>query len=142
MALLCPSLPCRALPCRALSLIREYSKPLTRPDWRKSKPIITIFKLYRKLYIRRNEEGTSERLIKAIDKLLTRIERTDWFWTYETIKNNGLDCYYLLHLSKYGYEQNINVRDIDGINFARRWHISRLKHKCSPTYKNLIKLRN
>ena len=26
-------LPCRALPCRALQLIREYSKPITRPDW-------------------------------------------------------------------------------------------------------------
>jgi hypothetical protein len=27
-------LPCRALPCRALDLIHEYSKPLSRPDWR------------------------------------------------------------------------------------------------------------
>jgi hypothetical protein len=30
----CRALPCRALPCRALTLIREYSKPLTRSDWR------------------------------------------------------------------------------------------------------------
>ncbi len=27
-------LPSRKLPCRALQLIREYSKPLTRGDWR------------------------------------------------------------------------------------------------------------
>lgn len=34
------------LPFRAVSLIREYSKPLTRPDWRQSKPIITTYRLY------------------------------------------------------------------------------------------------
>ena len=45
-ALPCRALPRRALPCRALYLIREYSKPLTRPDWRHSKPIITTFRLY------------------------------------------------------------------------------------------------
>ena len=35
------ALPCRALPCRALHLIREYSKPLTRPDWRTFERSIT-----------------------------------------------------------------------------------------------------
>ena len=39
-------LPCRSLPCRALLLIREYSRPLTRPDWRQSKPIISTYHLY------------------------------------------------------------------------------------------------
>lgn len=29
-----PSLPLPSLPLRALHLISEYSKPLTRPDWR------------------------------------------------------------------------------------------------------------
>ena len=36
----------RALPIRAVHLISEYSKPLTRPDWRKSLPIVTTFRLY------------------------------------------------------------------------------------------------
>jgi len=31
----------RALPCRALHLIREYSKPITRPDWRTFERSIT-----------------------------------------------------------------------------------------------------
>jgi len=44
-ALPCRALPCRALPCRALDLIREYSRPMTRPDWRDSKPIITPHQL-------------------------------------------------------------------------------------------------
>ncbi len=34
------------LPSRALLLIREYSKPFTRPDWRDSKPLITRYQLY------------------------------------------------------------------------------------------------
>ena len=36
----------QALPSRVLLLISEYSKPMTRPDWRKSKPIITKYQLY------------------------------------------------------------------------------------------------
>jgi hypothetical protein len=47
-------LPLRALPCRALQLISEYSKPLTRGNWRtfervitKDKYIIEIDKLYK-----------------------------------------------------------------------------------------------
>ena len=36
----------RILPLRALSLIREYSKPLTRADWRQSKPIVTSYGIY------------------------------------------------------------------------------------------------
>ena len=35
-----------SLPCRALSLIREYSKPLTHPEWRKSNPVISQYKLH------------------------------------------------------------------------------------------------
>ena len=39
------ALPSRALPSRTLLLISEYSKPMTRPDWRESKPIITKYQL-------------------------------------------------------------------------------------------------
>jgi hypothetical protein len=42
------SLPSRVLPSRALQIISEYSKPMTRPDWRQSKPIITTYYLYLK----------------------------------------------------------------------------------------------
>jgi hypothetical protein len=40
-------LPSRSLPYNVLRLIHEYSKPLTRTDWRKSKPIITSFYIYK-----------------------------------------------------------------------------------------------
>jgi hypothetical protein len=36
----------RYLPNRALLIIREYSKPRTRFNWRQSKPIITCYRLY------------------------------------------------------------------------------------------------
>ena len=39
-------LPKNLLPKNALLLIKEYSKPLTRADWRNSKPIVTTYKLY------------------------------------------------------------------------------------------------
>ena len=37
----CRDLPSRPLPCRAVDLIGEYSKPLTRPDWRTFQRTIT-----------------------------------------------------------------------------------------------------
>ena len=42
------ALPNRILPSRALLIISEYSKPMTRPDWRQSKPLITTYYLYLK----------------------------------------------------------------------------------------------
>ena len=40
------ALQSRALPNRALDLIREYSRPMTRPDWRKSKPVVSTYMLF------------------------------------------------------------------------------------------------
>ena len=78
------SLPCRALhirslPCRALHLISEYSKPLTRPDWRKSKPLTTTYQLYNNTLIR-------DGLLMA--HLLLNIIDTEWYYLCMTIKYN------------------------------------------------------
>ena len=35
-----------SLPSRAIKLIHDYSRPITRQNWRNSKPIITTYKLY------------------------------------------------------------------------------------------------
>jgi hypothetical protein len=80
-ALPCRALPCRALPCRALLLIHDYSRPLTRPDWRHSKPIITTFELY---------------LLSLIGykyNILSNIKNTDWYEMYHFIKHNGIRNY-------------------------------------------------
>ena len=71
-----------ALPSRALLLIREYSKPLTRPDWRQSKPIITTYRLY--LIVIQNYSD-------LYYNLLTNIWFTDWYILYTYIKNYGID---------------------------------------------------
>ena len=71
----------RMLPCRALTLIHEYSRPLTRPDWKKSKPVITTYKLY--LHVKyidpHNLFPPTEMLHRVI---LHNILITDWYFNY------------------------------------------------------------
>jgi len=78
-------LPSRVLPSRALLLINEYSKPLTRSDWRESKPIISTRHLY--LFILNHNINNYEHLT-PIEKLhniiLYNISYTDWY---------ALSCY-------------------------------------------------
>ena len=85
----CCPLPCRALPCRALELISEYSKPITRPDWRTFPRTITknIFfyeSLNEGLYniVRKNKYDyiyamTKTQLIKLIYKQTALIEELE-----------------------------------------------------------------
>jgi hypothetical protein len=105
-----------AFPLRVISLISEYSKPMTRPDWRQSKPIITTYKLYC-IFRRRERKGPIK--LKYF-RILENIENTEWYYTFTTIKNSGLKIYFRKYLSKYGVEHdpNINVFDIDGIEVA------------------------
>jgi hypothetical protein len=58
------------LPTRALSLISEYSKPMTKPNWRKSKPLTTPYQLYNNTLIRSG---------LLMYKLLMNIIETDWY---------------------------------------------------------------
>jgi hypothetical protein len=137
--LCCTPLPCRhVLPSRALLLIREYSRPSTRPDWRNSKPIITIYSLYLDLYIEQHVQRRRIRRLRLINKIIKNIENTEWYWTYNTIRFNGLTHYYTLYFQKYGvkYDTSMNVRDMEGINFAINFYLSMLAHKCTF---NLIK---
>ena len=83
------ALPSHALPSRALLLISEYSKPLTRPDWRQSKPIITTYRLY--LVVIQNYSN-------LYYNLLTNIWLTDWYILYTYIKNYGIDNHNILHI--------------------------------------------
>ena len=75
------ALSVRALPIRAINLISEYSKPLTRPDWRKSLPIVTTFRLYLTI-----SPPTSE--LEYI--ILKNIKHTEWY-----------KMYYYIHQFKY-----------------------------------------
>ena len=120
MALPSHSLPSRALPCRALRLISEYSHSMTRPDWRKSKPIITTYKLF--CVFRRRERINRKIRMKTIT-LLENIENTEWYWTYRTIHNYGVEKYYQKCVVKYGAQYRPNI-EIDGISDAiKKYHL-------------------
>lgn len=82
-----------SLPCRVLSLINEYSRPMTRPDWRNSKPIITQYKLYEYL-IKHPIDNT---FTKSPDRLyqttLYHIAETDWYFAFTYIRFYGINRY-------------------------------------------------
>ena len=83
----------RALPSRALLLIREYSKPLTRPNWRKSKPIITTYSLFLKVKTfsyAKQEDSSLNRLYLCI---AFNITNTDWCYVYTYIRFCGIYNY-------------------------------------------------
>ena len=103
--------PSHALPCRALDLIREYSRPMTRPDWRKSKPIISTYRLYT---ICRKRKKISIKIFR----FLKNIEDTDWYYTCKYIQSYGLNKYYKEFFRQYGVQYNTianNVCAIEGV---------------------------
>ena len=71
--------------------------------------------------------------------ILKNIKKTEWHFMYNTIRNNGLDSYYVVYFYKYGvnYDNTINIRDIDGIQLAIQYHLTTLTIKPIPNYKKL-----
>jgi hypothetical protein len=107
------SLPCRSLPCRALTLIHEYSKPLTRPDWRNSKPIVTHYELYLHVKYTPNDYKKIKRII------LNNIHQTEWHRMYFYIKYIGLDGFLEEYLFLYRVPFDIKkLYTIPGLNEA------------------------
>ena len=104
----------RALPCRALHLIREYSRPMTRPDWRKSKPIISTYRLY--LQVKNVKLANTKSIYQNI---LYNISNTEWYFVYVYITYHGV-CEYL----QMG-DCNIHMTYADGIQDAIQYNISR-----------------
>ena len=100
------------LPSHVLRLIREYSLPITHPQWRKSKPIISTFRLY--TIIRKRRQNISK--YKPIYfMILNHIEDTDWYYTCQYIQQNGLDLYYLEYFRQYGVKYDSIVHNVEAI---------------------------
>ena len=113
MSLHSRTLPSRTLPSRALSLIHEYSKPLTRADWRNSKPIVTHYQLY--LHVKYTTINYKK--IKRI--VLNNIHQTDWHKMYFYIKYLGLDGFLEEYLFLYRVPFDIKkLYTIPGLNEA------------------------
>ncbi len=108
-----PMLPGPMLPSRALLLISEYSKPLTRVDWRQSKPIITTYQMYLKLKYLIDIEFTEKELLHY--RVLCNIIRTDWYYAYTYVSKYGLSMYTRHSVSKH-------LLKMDGIEDADYSH--------------------
>ena len=100
-------------PSNVLRLIREYSLPITRADWRKSKPVISTFRLYT---IIRKRRLSTYRPIYVI--VLNNIENTDWYFTCKYIQKYGLDNYYDEYFRQYGVKYVQNIHAIEGVTDA------------------------
>jgi len=74
--------PSRQLPCRALQLIREYSKPITRGDWRTCSRITmdTYVKDKDKLNNFTNTRRLYERLHRNMYERLYRMSYSELYW--------------------------------------------------------------
>jgi hypothetical protein len=100
------------LPNHVLNLIREYSKPLTRPDWRKSKPIITQYCLYLNV----KNFSYAKLGVSPLDRLYHciafNITNTDWYFTYVYICFHGVRKY----IERYHCDKSI--KNVDGIQDA------------------------
>ena len=95
------SLPLRSLPLRVLLIISEYSKPLTRPDWRTCKCLISIEEYIYAIHYRCFINKLNSPLLNLISN---NIAETDFYKAYNYIYYFGIDSYVL----KY----NLNKQDI------------------------------
>ena len=86
-------LPSYALPSRALSLIHDYSRPLTRPDWRNSKPIITQYKLYEQLLNHSIDYTYKKPPDRLYQTTLSHIAETEWYFAFTYIRFYGINRY-------------------------------------------------
>jgi hypothetical protein len=109
------ALPYPLLPYCAINLIREYSKPLTRPNWRKSKPIITTYKMYLEVKYLVYSPLYLTPTKKLHTFILYNIGHTEWYYAYVYIKFYGLCAF--LHVYT-----NDNILNEDGIQDAIHYY--------------------
>ncbi len=89
------------LPSRALSLISEYSKPVTRPDWR-TKHLMSTFSIY--IDIRKKKIWGQKNFWRHLYSIIIHnIEQTDWFNKYM----------YILKCGTYSYINNHKVSSFE-----------------------------
>ena len=100
-------------PPEILRLIREYSLPITRPDWRKSKPIITTYQMF----LLAEQRNTYFWTYNCYERVLEHIRETEWFYSYKTILEYGFDVYKRHYYYKYGVHSR-NIHTIDGLQEA------------------------
>ena len=120
------TLPSYVLPSRALHLIRDYSRPMTKPDWRKSKPIVTTYRLFLQVKnVKLNSETPIDNLYMNI---LYNISNTEWYYVYSYINYHGLSKY----LER--GDCNIHMTYTDGIKDAIQFNVKRIIYSMRKCY--------
>lgn len=96
------------LPDDVLAIIRDYSKPLTRPDWRTLKPLSGHL-FYHGLNYRLNNlkirmytqmgliQENDRKLICFLERVFQYMLSTQWGQIYKIVRNFGI-CYASIHL--------------------------------------------
>ena len=85
------NLPFQSLPFRALHLINEYSKPLTRPDWRTCSRLMPIEEyIYTINYCINHNKNT-----KLLNLISSNMTNSDFYKAYNHIYYYGIDSYVL-----------------------------------------------
>ena len=79
------------LPRNVLQIIREYSQPITRANWRKSKPIVTTYRLY--LQVKNIKLANTISMGRLYQNILYNISNTEWYIAYVYISYHGLSEY-------------------------------------------------
>ena len=105
------AVPSFALPSRAKQLISEYSKPVTHPEWQKSKPIISIYRLFKLSLMCQHIPFVNPNLFAI---LMTNIKDTEWFQYYRHIVLYGINptCIYFKITPE-------NILKIEGMDHAK-----------------------
>jgi hypothetical protein len=114
------ALPSHSLPFRALLLISEYSKPLTRSDWRKSKPCVSTYMLFVYSCSVTHRMPCKLRFYKLYQIILTNIMKTCWYNLYINIQSIGM------HTTSINVKIPIQqLKQISGLNEAERHYKNR-----------------
>ena len=108
------------LPSNVLQLINEYSKPLTHPEWRESKPIISGYDLMNFVSTSKYDKKYKNNF-KLHYLILNNITETEWYtkWykMYKYIELYGIEDYCYKYNKDY-----FEIINIKGVLFAQNFY--------------------
>jgi hypothetical protein len=93
---------------RILKLISEFSKPLTRPDW-KTLHLLTNYQYFREIY--------KIRITKKLYKYVLNCRNAEWFNQWKLVARFGIDSY----CNVYKYDSVELLKRVD-IHYANNLH--------------------
>ena len=108
-------LPTYVLPINALRIIKEYSKPVTRPDWRTIRNL-TQYSLFLDIKNDIHKNSLYYNTYKSM-------ETTDWFYVLNYISRFGIEYY----IHKHKKTDDISeLLKIEGLKHAQKVYIQSL----------------